>query len=431
MEISIMTAVLNADTQAVLMLCSSLGQRGNGGAKPLSPAQYSALVRWLLERSMRPADLLTVKGRERLRELHLPEVSREMIEPLLDRGAALAIMVERWKSLGLWVLSRSDAAYPARYKQYLGQASPALLYGVGEPALMNAGGLAILGSRAAAEEDLEFSRRVAATCARQGVAVISGAAKGVDSEAMMASVDSGGRSVGVLAEGLARAAVASRYHDAIVDGRLSLISAYEPEARWFAYAAMERNKLVYGLGEAALVVASSTGEGGTWAGATEALRHGRITVYVKATGSLASGNAKLLKMGAKPFPPEPWEGIRGLIAQPAPAQGLLEFEPAPKASEAVTLTLQPPAPIAADPQAQALSEEPAPAPTDAYSLVLPALLGMLREPQHERSVADGLGVLPAQARAWLKRALEEGKVRKLKKPVRYVAGSQNDPLFAG
>lgn len=425
-----MTAALNVDTQAVLLLCSSLGQRGNGGARPLSPAQYSALVRWLRERSMRPADLLTVEGRERLRELRLNEVSREMIEPLLDRGAALAIMVERWISLGLWVLSRSDAAYPARYKHYLGQASPALLYGVGEAALMNAGGLAIVGSRDASEEDLDFSRRVAATCARQNVAVISGAAKGVDSEAMMASADAGGRSVGVLAEGLARTAVASRYHDAIVDGRLSLISAYEPEARWFPYAAMERNKLVYGLAEAGLVVASSAGEGGTWAGATEALRHGRITVYVKATGSLAPGNAKLLKMGGKPFPPEPWEGIRELTVQPAPAQGLLEFEPAPKASEAVTLTLQPPAPTAADPQAQALSEEPAPPPTDAYSLVLPALLRMLREPQDERSVADRLGVVPAQAKVWLKRAVDEGKVRKLKKPVRYIAGLQDGSLFA-
>jgi len=426
-----MTAALNVDTQAVLLLCSSLGQRGNGGAKPLSPAQYSALVRWLRERSMRPADLLTVEGRERLRELRLNEVSREMIEPLLDRGAALAIMVERWMSLGLWVLSRSDAAYPVRYKHYLGQGSPALLYGVGEPALMNAGGLAIVGSRDASGEDLDFSRRVAATCARQNVAVISGAAKGVDSEAMMASVDAGGRSVGVLAEGLARTAVASRYHDAIVDGRLSLISAYEPEARWFAYAAMERNKLVYGLADAALVVASSAGEGGTWAGATEALRHGRITIYVKATGSLASGNAKLLKMGGKPFPPEPWEGIRELIAQPAPAQGLLEFEPAPRVSEPGVLKLQPPVPTVAVPQAQGSSEEPAPAPTDAYSLVLPALLRILGEPQNERSLADRLGVLPAQARVWLKRALDDGKVRKLKKPVRYVAASQNDSLFAG
>jgi len=425
-----MTDTLNADTQAVLMLCSSLGQRGDGGAKPLSPAQYSALVRWLRERSMRPADLLTIEGRERLRELHLPEVPREMIEPLLDRGAALAIMVERWMSLGLWVVSRSDAAYPTRYKHYLGQASPALLYGVGEPALMNAGGLAIVGSRDASEEDLEFSRRVAATCARQDVAVISGAAKGVDSEAMMGSVDSGGRSVGVLAEGLARAAVASRYHDAIVDGRLSLISAYEPEARWFAYTAMERNKLIYGLAEAALVVASSANEGGTWAGATEALRQGRITVYVKATGSIAPGNAKLLKMGAKALPPEPWENIRELLAPPAYAPGLFEFEPAPKASEPAAPKLEPPASAPAAPPAPASSEEPAPTPTDAYGLVLPALLEMLREPLDERSVTDRLGVVPAQAKAWLKRAVGEGKVRKLKKPVRYVAVSHTDSLFA-
>ena len=36
---------------------------------------------------------------------------------------------------------------------------------------------------------------------------------------------------------------------------------------------------------------------------------------------------------------------------------------------------------------------------------------------------------PAQAKAWLKRAVAEGKVRNVGKPVRYVAISDSMPLF--
>ena len=163
----------------------------------------------------------------------------------------------------------------------------------------------MVGSRHAAEEDLEFACRIASHCACQRICVISGAAKGIDSEAMLAAIDHGGKAVGVLAEGLAQASVANAHHDALLDDRLTLISPYEPQSRWFPYTAMERNKVIYGLANAAIIVSSSDEKGGTWAGATEALKAGRIPLYVKATGAIADGNRKLLKMGAKPLAEEP------------------------------------------------------------------------------------------------------------------------------
>jgi predicted Rossmann fold nucleotide-binding protein DprA/Smf involved in DNA uptake len=87
-------------------------------------------------------------------------------------------MTERWTSRGLWVLSRSDDAYPGRLKSYLGQAAPPLLYGAGELRLLQAGGLAIVGSRDASEEDIEFARSVAAACASQDIAVIYARGRG-------------------------------------------------------------------------------------------------------------------------------------------------------------------------------------------------------------------------------------------------------------
>jgi predicted Rossmann fold nucleotide-binding protein DprA/Smf involved in DNA uptake len=416
------TEGLSADTQAVLLLCSRLGQSDGNGSKPLTLRQYGALIRWLRERTLRPADLLEKTGRARLAELQAPEVARESVEQLLDRGAALGIMVERWASRGLWVLSRSDDPYPGRLKSYLGQGAPPLLFGAGDPGLLQAGGLAVVGSRDASDEDIEFARSVAAACASQGITVISGGARGVDLEAMAAGFEAGGKAVGVLPDSLARNAVSPRYREGLVSGRLVLVSPYDPDARWFAFTAMERNKVIYALGDAALVVSSAAESGGTWAGAVEALDAARITVYVKAHGSVKEGNRKLLARGGRPFPEGPWADLRSLFAPVAPEPTL--FAPAPVPESAVAST-------AAAYSHETHEAKPESRPRDAFDLVLPDLLLALAEPGTEKEVERALGVPPEQAKAWLKRACDEGHVRKLSRPVRYVAAQRVLPLFNG
>lgn len=423
-----MTEGFSADTQAVLLLCSRLGQRDENGAKPLTPRQYGALARWLRDRSMRPADLLDKAGRAQIAELKSPELAPESIERLLDRRAALGIMAERWTSRGLWVLSRSDEAYPSRLKSYLGQAAPPLLFGAGEPRLLQGGGLAIVGSRDASEEDIDFVRKVATACASQDVAVISGGARGVDLEAMAAGFEAGGKAVGVLPDSLARNAVSARYREGLVSGRLDLISPYDPDARWLAFTAMERNKVIYALSNAALVVSSAAENGGTWAGAVEALDAARITVYVKAHGSVKEGNRKLLTRGGRPFPEGPWPDLRSLFT--AVTSELTLFTPAPAPEPAATAT----APENSNTPEEKEPATSAPAEThlrDAFKVILPDLLLALANPGTEKNVEQALGVLPAQAKAWLKRACDEGHVRKLSRPARYVAATHVHPLFSG
>src|SRR5260370_4557818 len=190
-----MSEALNPGAQGVLLLCSHPGQKDTNGVKPLTPKKYGVLTRWLRERSMRPADLLDQAGRSRLAELQSTELAPETLGQLLDRGAALGIMAERWTGRGLWVISRSDEAYPGRLKNYLGQAAPPLLYGAGDPCLLQAGGLAIVGSRDASAEAIALARSVAAACASQNLPVISGGARGVDLEAMVAAFEAGGRAI--------------------------------------------------------------------------------------------------------------------------------------------------------------------------------------------------------------------------------------------
>ena len=110
MEISLMDLMPSLDAQAILLLCARLGDRQDDTVKPLTTRQYSALAKWLRERSLRPGDLLNDSGRSQLDDLNVQELNAGSVEKLLARGAALAIMVERWVSRGMWILSRGDAA---------------------------------------------------------------------------------------------------------------------------------------------------------------------------------------------------------------------------------------------------------------------------------------------------------------------------------
>ena len=59
-----------------------------------------------------------------------------------------------------------------------------------------------------------------------------------------------------------------------------MVSPYHPTAGFSAGAAMGRNKLVYALSDVAVVVSSGQASGGTWTGASEALKAGWVPVLV-------------------------------------------------------------------------------------------------------------------------------------------------------
>jgi predicted Rossmann fold nucleotide-binding protein DprA/Smf involved in DNA uptake len=327
---------------------------------------------------------------------------------LLDRGAALALLVEKWERSGIWVLSRGDADYPKRLKKYLGQAAPPLLYGVGTRDLLNRGGLAVVGSRDRTVEDGEFARRVGGRCAAEGIVVISGEAKGIDRDCLTGALESGGYVACVLAGALGLFATSPEFRHHLLGRHLTLLSAYEPDARWFLHTAMERNRLLYGMSDAALVVASALGTGGTWTGAEQALGGGRVKVFVKAAGTTAPGNAKLLQMGGLPFPPEPWDNLRASIHAPSPKGE----EPAESGSPVGEARVPP-----AEPTGTAGSI------CDAYTLVIHEMMKLLERPRDEKWLAEHLGVRGSQMKDWLARAESEGFVTRLKNPTRYLANS--------
>lgn len=415
---------LSADTQAILLLCGHFGKKTSGDIKPLTPSEYARFAQWLQVQEMRPADLLDTSSAVKMKRINDKTITGGRLLALLMRGGALALAVETWTNQGLWVISRSDSVYPMRLKQQLGQAAPPIFYGIGQLNLLQKGGLAVVGSRDVNKQMTDFTKLIAKKSAQQGIPIISGGARGVDTEAMLTALVHGGTAVGVLAESLVRAAVASKYRDALREERLVLMSPFEPDTGFNVGNAMARNKYVYALSDWAVVVNSGYQEGGTWAGATENLKAQWVPLLVCKDEPMSVGNQHLLEQGAFGIDKKILQNMMNLRQQLAQ---LCETS-SPQLIETETLDdkfleteVETSDTLSEDSIQTKVAIEPIyEKKKDLFEVVWPHIEQQLLTEKTEQELADHLNLHLKQLRIWLKRALDMDRVKKLTKPVRYV-----------
>jgi predicted Rossmann fold nucleotide-binding protein DprA/Smf involved in DNA uptake len=298
-----MTTGLSTNTQAILLLTAPL-IAGKSASSPdlLKPSEYKRLACHLRELQRQPADFLSPDTTELFRDCG-SVIDAERLRRLLDRGFLLSQVVEHWQTRAIWVVSRADADYPRRLKARLREDAPAVIYGCGDRRLLDTGGLAVVGSRHVDEAMIDFTMRIGQLCAKSGRTLISGGAKGIDLAAMRGTLEAGGKVSGIMADSLERTAMNREHRNLLLDGQLVLISPYDPAAGFNVGNAMQRNKLIYALADAALVVESDFNKGGTWAGAVEQLDKLRLVpVFVRSTGELGKGLPALMEKGALAWP---------------------------------------------------------------------------------------------------------------------------------
>lgn len=300
-----MLGTASPDTKAVLLLTSSLGSnRVEGAGLPLTPSEYRKVARRLHDLKCSPADLITGDvSSEAAIEGCAVGIDPDRLRQLIARGLLLSQALERWAARAIWVASKRDAAYPQRLRTVMRGDAPPVVFGSGDPTLLETTALAVVGSRDAQPSVISAAKQVAQFAAENDIVLVSGGAKGIDRAAMLAALNYGGRVVGVLADGLERAVVEPVYRDALRTGRVLLLSPFEPSSRFQIWTAMQRNKVIYAAADAGLVVESAVSEGGTWAGATEQLsKYKYVPVFVRADGPPSAGLDALQKLGATHWP---------------------------------------------------------------------------------------------------------------------------------
>lgn len=459
-----MMPALSLNTQAILLLTAPLiAGRGTSFQDLLSPGEYKRLARHLREMQRQPADFVSSDAAYLIRACQ-PVIDEARLQRLLGRGFLLSQVIERWQARAIWVVSRADAEYPRRLKVRLREDAPAVLYGCGDMTLLESGGLAVVGSRHVDDLLIDYTMSVGRLAARAGRMLVSGGARGIDQAAMRGALEAGGKASGVLADSLEKTAMNREHRNLLLDGQLVLISPYDPSAGFNVGNAMRRNKLIYALADASLVVSSDCNKGGTWAGATEQLDKLKfVPVYVRSTGEPSAGLEALLEKGAIPWPnpqdADAFESVFEVAAPtpvPSPQSGLALFSrvgpsdilPTPPAvqetlpaSEAPTESAQQ---AAFAPSAEPVNPAPEPAsslllvadatpeaagsmattasiPADTlFAVVRKVIKQLLKAPMKDAEIAAALDVSNAQAKAWLQRLIDEGVIEKQKKPAGYI-----------
>jgi predicted Rossmann fold nucleotide-binding protein DprA/Smf involved in DNA uptake len=282
--------MLDEKDLAALALTSRLVE---SATKPLSPREF-----WALRRGIEPSALHGMTATDIAAELAILDEDAERIARLFDRVAGLAIALEKLDHSGIWTITGVGQGYPKRLHARLRDAAPVVLHGVGDTSLLDTDGVGVVGSRDISAEASQVAHEIAQSAVKAGLPVISGAARGVDTDAMNAAYEAGGQVVGVPADALERAVARRGTRQGVAKGRICLITPYTPAAPFSTGNAMGRNKIIYGLSRCTIVVASDHETGGTWPGATEALknRYGRVASWTGA-GS-GEGSSALVDLGA-------------------------------------------------------------------------------------------------------------------------------------
>jgi predicted Rossmann fold nucleotide-binding protein DprA/Smf involved in DNA uptake len=301
------TMQLSADGQAIALACSSLALATRGNLKPLQPKEWHSLTLAMREADLRPGDLLGREAASLRSALGIAPSMAERLADLLSRGGQLAFELERLANRGIWVLTRADDSYPSLLKKRLRSSAPPLLFGAGSQSSLECPALAVVGSRDVDPDGLAFAEALGRRCGRERIAVVSGAARGVDAAAIKGALEAGGTSIGITVDPLERLVRRQDFRAPIEEGVLTLATPYHPSARWHTGNAMRRNRLIYAIAHAAVVVAASAEGGGTRAGALENLKARWVPLWVRDDGS--AGNRKLLHDGGRLLPEEAIEDL--------------------------------------------------------------------------------------------------------------------------
>jgi len=208
----------------------------------------------------------------------------------------------RLKKLGIRALTLLDDEYPALLRQVADP--PPVLFVRGRLTIEDGQAVAIVGTRRATSYGQAVAQRLARDLAAAGVTIVSGLAKGVDTQAHRAALDAGGRTLAVLGNGLDQvyppenAGLARQ----IVDTNAgAAVSEFAPGVPPDAVNFPRRNRVISGLSIATVIVEAGE-RSGALITADFALEQGREVMVVPGNinSPMSLGPNGLLKQGATP-----------------------------------------------------------------------------------------------------------------------------------
>ncbi|MFE6864498.1 DNA-processing protein DprA [Nocardia sp. NPDC057668] len=209
-------------------------------------------------------------------------------EALLTRSTA---DVQAWKTASFRCHTFMDSSYPERLRSV--RRMPPVVFTQGTLPTDDVG-VCVVGSREVSARGLSFAQTVSRSLVSEGLTVIAGLAKGIDTAAHRATLDAGGRTVAVLGNGLSRAyPQENRDLQAEIADRGMLLTHFLPEYAPTRWSFPARNVTMSAYGFATIIVEAGE-KSGTRIQAREAVAHGRPVILNETVIQATTWGRKLM-----------------------------------------------------------------------------------------------------------------------------------------
>ena len=226
------------------------------------------------------SDLLAGRSAERSdvarRACRLIEAARETEAARLAR---VDEQLERAEQVGAKLITVLDEEYPANLELVFNL--PPFLFVRGTLSAADARSVAVVGTRQASREGLARAHTMATMLTKQGVTVVSGLARGIDTAAHTATLEQGGRTIAVIGTGITRtyprenANLAERIAESG-----AVVSQFWPDAPPARYSFPMRNVTMSGISQGTVVIEASSTSGAKMQ-ARLALEHGKYAFLIR------------------------------------------------------------------------------------------------------------------------------------------------------
>lgn len=195
------------------------------------------------------------------------------------------------------IINRDSKLYPQKLNDI--KNPPKQLYVMGDETILNSKCLSIVGSRCCTDYGKETARDFAKEIAKQGIIIVSGMAKGIDSEAHLGALQAEGKTIAVLGSGFKHIFPDKKIFYKILENGGTIITEYNPEVEVSPQGFRDRNRIVAGLSLGIFVVEAKEKSGtGITASYARSFQRKIFCIPHLKEDKAGIGTNRLLKRGA-------------------------------------------------------------------------------------------------------------------------------------
>ncbi|MCI1959922.1 MAG: DNA-processing protein DprA [Clostridia bacterium] len=229
---------------------------------------------------------LTVKG-----------ITDEVADKLISAKKNAEKWCDELKKLNIEYISLLDDRYPSLLRETCD--APVGIYVKGQLPKKNEHCISMIGARRCSEYGKRMAKKFSSEIAREGVWIVSGMARGIDSVSHRGTLSVGGKTIAVLGFGHNRCYPSeNRELMKQISETGCVLSEYPPDTEPEVYYFPQRNRIIAGISEALIVIEAGK-KSGTLITVDRALDYGRtvMTIPSNITSMSGVGTNELIKQG--------------------------------------------------------------------------------------------------------------------------------------